>query len=124
MIMIKGKSQAKEKRLDLEDQPTAFQRAIVCRGTNCHRTKRQGVSRFEYVAKFSWRSDKRRAEWELLQLAKERHVWGVAEIFSHRDLTSVDDLRHGLQFGKPRSFLSVCGALSKQTQPTLKSNIL
>ena len=123
-IMIKGEGQAKEERLDLEDHPIAFQQAIVCRGTTCYRAKRQGVSRAEFVVKFSWRSDKRRAEGELLQLAKKTHVWGVAGIFGHRDLTRVSDLRHGLQFGKPRSFLSVCSGSPNQTHPTLQSDNL
>ena len=123
-IMIKGEGQAKEERLDLEDQPIALQRGIVCRGTTCYRAKRQGASLPEFVVKFSWRSYKRRAEGELLQLAKKMHVWGVAEIFGHRDLTRVSDLRHGLQFGKPRSFLSVCGGSSDPTQPALKSGNL
>lgn len=52
-IMIKGEGQAKEERLDLEDHPIAFQQAIVCRGTTCYRAKRQGLSRAEFVVKFS-----------------------------------------------------------------------
>lgn len=123
-IMIKGEGQVKEERLDLGHHPIAFQRAIVCRGTTCYRARRQGVNRPEFVVKFSWRSDKRRAEGQLLQLAKNNHVWGVAEIFGHQDLTSVSDLRHGLQFGKPRSFLSVCGGSSTQAQATLRTKFL
>ena len=123
-IVIKREGQAKEERLDLEDQPIAFQRAIVCRGTTCYRAKRQGLSLPEFVVKFSWRSDKRRAEGELLKLAKKKNVWGVAEIFGHQDLTRVSDLRQGLQFGKPRSFLSVCDGSSNQTPPLFKSENL
>jgi hypothetical protein len=33
---------------------------------------------WEFAVKFSWWSDKRQAEGELLQLAKEREVWGIA----------------------------------------------
>lgn len=127
-IMIKGEGQAKEERLDLDDQPIAFQRAIVCGGTTCYRARRQGVSRWEFVVKFSWRSDKRPAEGELLKLAKEKQVWGIAQIFGHQDLTSVERLRQGLQFGKPRSFQSVSiGSLyetqSKPDSNNLKSNL-
>lgn len=51
-IMFKEEGKTIEERLDLEDQPIAFQRAIVCRGTTCYRAKRQGVSRWEFVVKF------------------------------------------------------------------------
>ena len=127
-IMIKGEGKAKEERLDLDDQPIAFQRAIVCGGTTCYRAKRQGVSRWEFVVKFSWRSDRRLAEGELLKLAKEKQVWGVAHLFGHQDLTSVKRLRQGLQFGKPRSFQSdSTGSLyqtqSKPDSDNLKGNL-
>lgn len=102
--MFQGEGETTEERLYLEDQPIALQQAIVCRGTTCYRAKRQTGSRWELVVKFSWRSDKRRAEGELLQLAKKRHIWGVAELFGHQDLSSVADLREGLKFGEPRSF--------------------
>src|SRR5881396_2897841 len=77
-VMFKGKDKTKEQRLYLEEEPIAFQHAIVCRGTTCYRARRPGAKHWEFVVKFSCRSDKRRAEGELLQLAKERGVWGVA----------------------------------------------
>jgi hypothetical protein len=73
-IMFKGDDETKETKLYLDDRPIAFQRAIVCRGTTCYRAKRQNSKRWEFVVKFSWRSDKRRAEGDLLRLAKERNV--------------------------------------------------
>ncbi|KUI68648.1 hypothetical protein VM1G_03803 [Cytospora mali] len=99
-------AEEEEERLYLEEKPIAYQRAIISRGTTCFRAKRQGSDRWEYVVKFAWRSDKRRAEGELLKLAKERNVWGVAKLFSHQDLDSVADIRQGLQFGKPQAFRS------------------
>jgi hypothetical protein len=73
-IMFKGDDETKETKLYLDDRPIAFQRAIMCRGTTCYRAKRQNSKRWEFVVKFSWRSDKRRAEGDLLRLAKERNV--------------------------------------------------
>ncbi|KAI9770216.1 MAG: hypothetical protein M1839_003244 [Geoglossum umbratile] len=119
-IMFKGRGETKEQRLYLEEEPIAFQRAIVCRGTTCYRARRPGAKDWEFVVKFSWRLDKRRAEGELLQLAKERGVWGVARLFGCQDLTSIAELRQGLQFGKPRTFPSASGSFS-QTQPSTKS---
>ncbi|KAI9858847.1 MAG: hypothetical protein M1824_004012 [Vezdaea acicularis] len=72
-----------ERKLQLDPEPIAYQRAI------------------DYVVKLSWRSDKRPAEGELLKLAQKRGVEGVAEIFAHEQITSIANLRSGLHFGKP-----------------------
>ncbi len=68
----------KERRLQLESVPIAHQRAIVCCGTSCFRAKTPSSEDLRYVAKFSWVSDKRRPEVDLLRLARERGVEGVA----------------------------------------------
>lgn len=57
-----------------------------------------------------------------MQLAQRRDVWGVAKLFGHQDLSSVPQLRRGLQFGKPRSFPSVSSGSINQTQSKSKSN--
>ena len=67
------------------------QRAIVCRGTTCFKT-RQGV------AKLSWRSAKRPSEVKHLTLAQKRGVEGVANVVAHKEFTSIADLRSGLDF--------------------------
>ncbi|KAI9780023.1 MAG: hypothetical protein M1816_003194 [Peltula sp. TS41687] len=108
-ILFRGDDERKEGKLYLEDRPIAFQRAIVCRGTTCYRAKRPNSESWEFVVKFSWRSDKRPAEGDLLRLAKERNVWGVAQPLGHQDLESIADLRQGLGFGEPRSFRSATG---------------
>jgi hypothetical protein len=105
-ILLEGDKRQEQERLYLEDNPIASQRAIVCRGTTCYRAKRWDSKRWEYVVKFAWRSDKRQSEGQLLRLAKERNVWGVAELFGHHDLQTIHDLRRGLQFGNPKAFRS------------------
>ncbi|XP_044714508.1 kinase [Hirsutella rhossiliensis] len=74
------------------------QRAIVCRGTTCYRT-RNG-----HVAKFSWASDKRKPEVDHLKLAGEKGVEGVARVVAHRQITTIADMRKGLEFPKPHGF--------------------
>ena len=115
-IMYKGEDETKETKLCLEDRPIAFQRAIVCRGTTCYQAKRQKSTRWEFVVKFSWRSDKRRAEGDLLRLAKQRNVWGVARLFGHQDLESITDLRQGMEFGSPRTFRLAAGSSFSESQ--------
>jgi hypothetical protein len=51
------------------------------------------------VVKFSWRSVERKGEGELLELAKERKVEGVAKLIYHYDITNIAELRSGLTFG-------------------------
>ena len=93
-----------KKRFQLHPDLIAVQQAIVCRGTTCYRAKLVGSKSWDYVVKLSWRSSKRPAEAELLKLAQQRDVQGVAKIFAHNDIISIAELRSGLRFGKPHSF--------------------
>ncbi|MCJ1360430.1 MAG: hypothetical protein MMC33_010435 [Icmadophila ericetorum] len=92
-ISVTDDSTGKDKRLQLEENPFVKQRAIVCRGTNCYRTIDQTS-----VVKFSWTSDKRPSEAKYLNLARERGVTGVANLLGHHRITSVKELRSGLEF--------------------------
>lgn len=103
-ITITEDTTGKERRLRLEGDPIAYQRAIVCRGTSCFRARTLSSKDLQYVAKFSWVSDKRRPEADLLRLARERGVEGVARLFGHHRITSIADMREGLEFGKPYAF--------------------
>ncbi|KAG9245612.1 hypothetical protein BJ878DRAFT_533795 [Calycina marina] len=95
-------------RIFLEDKPIASTKAIVCRGTTCYRGRRPGSTDWEYVVKFAWPSDKRQREGELLKLAKEKGVTGIAVWFNHEQITIVGDLdtishlRRAMKFGSPR----------------------
>ena len=97
----------KERRLQLEPIPIAHHQAIVSRGTSCFRAKIPSSKSFQYVAKFSWVSDKRRPEADLLRLARERGVKGVVKLFGHHRITSIADMREGLTFGKPYAFRNI-----------------
>ncbi|PGH36144.1 hypothetical protein GX50_00999 [[Emmonsia] crescens] len=82
----------------------SYQRVIVCHETTCFlinvNDKVQGV------AKFSWTSDKRASEKDLLKLAHETGVKGVAEIIAFHDVTDIATLRDGLTFKKRHIFKS------------------
>jgi hypothetical protein len=103
---------ARDVRISLEDQPIASTKAIVCRGTTCYRGRRPGSTDWEYVVKFAWPSDKRQREGDLLKLAKDRGVRGIAEWFHHERITidsdpdTVAHLRRGMKFGTPRKLSS------------------
>lgn len=80
-----------ESRIRLRS-PIVRQKAVVCRGTTCFETRNS------HVAKFSWASDKRKLEVEQLKLAEERGVKGVAKVVAHRRITTIKELREGLEF--------------------------
>ena len=99
-------------KISLEDKPIAStNKAIVCRGTTCYRSR--GIHPVpEHVVKFAWPSDKRQREGRLLKLAKERGVTGIAE-WVHDEQVSIDgildtiaNLRRGMKFGESRKLSS------------------
>ncbi|KAF2802994.1 uncharacterized protein BDZ99DRAFT_503654 [Mytilinidion resinicola] len=99
-------------RISQEDHPIASQKAIVCRGTTCYRRRRGDSGAWEHVVKFAWPSDKRQREGDLLKLAKERGVKGIAEWFHHEQITidenpdTIAHFRRGMKFGAPRKLSS------------------
>jgi Fungal protein kinase len=103
---------ARDVRISLEDKPIASTKAIVCRGTTCYRGRRLDSTDWEYVVKFAWPSDKRQREGDLLKLAKERGVTGIAMWFNHEQITIDDDpdtishFRRDMKFGTPRKLSS------------------
>ncbi|KAH8753314.1 FunK1 protein kinase [Diaporthe sp. PMI_573] len=104
------------KRLRLDSNPITRQRAIVCRGTSCYLTKPSESADWDYVAKFSWTSDRRKPEADLLRLAHERGVEGIAKVIGHRCITGINEMRSGLTFKKPYSFRSALSAASSFSQ--------
>ncbi|EDN11221.1 predicted protein [Histoplasma mississippiense (nom. inval.)] len=97
-ITVKGPGNSEEKVLQLGEM-LSFQRAIVCRGTTCFLANN---GQLEGVAKFSWVSDKRRPEAELLELAGQRNVQGVARIIGHSTITNIADMRRDMAFNDRR----------------------
>ena len=96
----------KKRKLELDTEPIAFQRAIVCRGTACYHS-RSGCPGFDGVVKFSWTSDLRPPEADLLQKANDRGVKGLAKLVGHDKITSVKELRHGLEFAATHRFRNI-----------------
>ena len=80
------------------------QKAVVCRGTTCFETENNQETGTSHVAKFSWASDKRKLEVEQLKLAEERGVKGVARVVAHRQITTIAELREGLEFPERHRF--------------------
>ncbi|KAE8354714.1 hypothetical protein BDV28DRAFT_73102 [Aspergillus coremiiformis] len=95
-------------KIELNEKPLSSQSAIVCRGTTCFLAKPSDGNDWEYVVKFSWPSDQRQKEGDLLELALSRGVEGIATVICHQDVVidgnpdTTGYLRHGLQFGPPR----------------------
>jgi hypothetical protein len=103
---------ARDVKIFLEDKPIASTKAIVCRGTTCYRGRRSDSTKWEYVVKFAWPSDKRQREGELLKMAKERGVTGIAVWFNHEQIAvdghpdTISHFRRNMKFGTPRKLSS------------------
>ncbi|KAH7038964.1 FunK1 protein kinase [Macrophomina phaseolina] len=116
LIHIEQDGPSGRKRLRLESQPFTRQRAIVCRGTSCYLTKPPESEDWSHVAKFSWTSDRREPEADLLRLARQRGVEGIARLIGRRRITSINEMRSGLIFTKPYSFRGPPSAASSFSQ--------
>jgi hypothetical protein len=79
-ISIKRDGTENVTKLQLLPDPITCQRAIVCRGTSCFLTKTSESKNYDRVTKFSWTSDRRRSEVDLLRLAGDRGVKGIASL--------------------------------------------
>ncbi|KJZ68312.1 hypothetical protein HIM_12297 [Hirsutella minnesotensis 3608] len=115
-IHIEQDEASGKKRLRLESQAFTRQRAIVCRGTSCYLTKPPESEDWSYVAKFSWTSDRRKPEADLLRLARQRGVEGIARLIGHQRITSINEMRSGLSFTKPYSFRGLSSVASSFSQ--------
>ncbi|KJZ70353.1 hypothetical protein HIM_10244 [Hirsutella minnesotensis 3608] len=120
-IHIEQDEASGKKRLRLESQAFTRQRAIVCRGTSCYLTKPPNSEDWSYVAKFSWTSDRRKPEADLLRLAQQRGVEGIAKLIGHRRITSINEMRSGLTFTKPYAFRGLSSAAPSFSQSLSQS---
>ncbi|KAI9808753.1 MAG: hypothetical protein M1825_003905 [Sarcosagium campestre] len=92
----------------LQEPPIVARHGIVCRGTTCFLARKEGTDKFDCVVKLAWPSAERRREGELLRLAQERGVKGVAKWVDHVDVETEDgpetiaSMRRTLRFEEPR----------------------
>ncbi|TPX24430.1 hypothetical protein DIZ76_013777 [Coccidioides immitis] len=105
-----------EMKLQMKPQPLTRQRAIVCRGTSCYLTKVPYSEDWDHITKFSWTSDRRKPEADLLRLANQREVKGIARLVGHQSITSIKEMRSGMTFIKPYSFHVTPSAVSSFSQ--------
>ncbi|KAI1202726.1 serine/threonine-protein kinase Sgk2 [Nemania serpens] len=89
-----------ELTINLTAEPFVRQNAIVSRGTTCYKTEDENM----YVAKFAWAPAKLMLELDLLKHAKDKKVQGVVKVVAYREITSIRDLRKGLEFPKRHRF--------------------
>ncbi|EFY84235.1 serine/threonine protein kinase Sgk2 [Metarhizium acridum CQMa 102] len=111
-----------KRELELDPNPIACQRAIVCRGTSYFLAKTTGADKYDRVVKFSWTSSMRPLEADLLNKANERGVKGLAKVVGYyEEVTSISKLRENLVFSTPHKFRSVPRSANtsfSQSQPS------
>ncbi|TWU78747.1 hypothetical protein ED733_006618 [Metarhizium rileyi] len=112
-----------KQELELNANPIACQRAIVCRGTSCFLAKTIGADEYDKVVKFSWTSSMRPPEADLLNKANERGVKGLAKVVGYyEEVTSISKLRENLIFSTSHKFRGVSHSANtffSQSQPPL-----
>lgn len=73
-------------------------RDLVGRGTACYVVRTAGYTSYRAVAKFTWESSGSVCEAGLLRQAKENGVEGLVQVVAFQRLTTIDELRQGLDF--------------------------
>ncbi|EFY90647.1 serine/threonine-protein kinase Sgk2 [Metarhizium acridum CQMa 102] len=120
-IPVETRGKKRKHQLELDPNPIAHQRAIVCRGTSCFLARAAGAGDFDTVVKYSWTSNMRPPEADLLNKANERGVKGLARVVGyHEEVTTISKLREGLVFSAPHKFRSVPDSTTtsfSQSQP-------
>ncbi|KAH8659529.1 hypothetical protein BGZ61DRAFT_307043, partial [Ilyonectria robusta] len=120
-ITFRADEELEPSRLCLEQEPIAFPRRLVSQAPICYKAKRPDSEGWEFVVKFSWRSEARSSEEEVLRLVKRRKVWGVVQIFGHQEVDTITNLRQGLRFGVPREFRPATTTTRESAPPMLTS---
>ncbi|KAK7397539.1 hypothetical protein QQX98_013095 [Neonectria punicea] len=85
--------------------PAIFERTnknIVSDGLTCYRARLSTSERWEYAVKVKWSTASDKSETKMLELVKEKNIWGVLQLFNNQVICSTDSLRHGLLFSPPR----------------------
>ena len=98
-VIINDYKTKEERWLQIETNPIALQRAIVCHGTSCFlTTDHKNVVKFSWVPASRWLTEP-----DLLKIAREKNVKGVARLLGHKRIISTRDLRDGLNFSMSKS---------------------
>ncbi|TFB06013.1 hypothetical protein CCMA1212_001427 [Trichoderma ghanense] len=94
----------KRSRLHLSPALLAHRPTIVSRATSCFLAKHAGSTDHDRVVKFSWPFSNQRSEVDILEIAKQRGVEGIVRLDTHCEITSINDIRRGMTFGKRYTF--------------------
>ena len=87
-------------KLQLKQNPIAYQQAIVYRGTFCFRARTLSFKNLQYVVKFFWIFDKRQSKIDFFKLAREKRVKKIVKLFDHHCIINIADMREKLKFEK------------------------
>lgn len=96
-------------RLYLEHKPIARSENLFGPGTTAYRAKLPKSDRWSHVVKFKWRTKNDGKEEDILQVIKEKNVWGVTSIDYFEYITRTSYLRGGLQYSSYRRFVPDLG---------------
>ncbi|KAL6859357.1 hypothetical protein J3F83DRAFT_768986 [Trichoderma novae-zelandiae] len=98
--------------------------ALVSRATTCLLAMHPDSNGYELVAKFSWPSSKQRNEGDVLTVAQQRGVEGIVKLAGHCEITTINDMRKGMTFGKRYTFGDTASGVPSSSQALAPSRPL
>ncbi|EGR50355.1 uncharacterized protein TRIREDRAFT_105391 [Trichoderma reesei QM6a] len=103
----------------LDHRPT-----IVSCATSCFLGKHADSNAHDHVIKFSWPQYHEKNEAAILQLAQERGVQGIVRLVTHSEITTINEMRRGMTFGRCCNFDDTASVMPRPSQPLLASQPL
>jgi serine/threonine protein kinase len=103
-VAIRKVENGETEKLYLEDRTIRKFSGIVYDGPACYRARRLHAQTWEFVIKFAWRQSDEPAEEDTRALITKRNVWGVVRLYGHLAISSINELRRGLDFDQSRNF--------------------
>jgi hypothetical protein len=101
-VVMKNFANGEDERLYFEDCPIRRYAGISYAGPTWFRAGRLQFEDREFVIKFVWRRAGTHPEGEMTALVTKKKVWGVVQLLGHCELTSIHELRSGLDFEQGR----------------------
>jgi hypothetical protein len=101
-VVMQNFESHEDEGLYFEESPIRRYAGIVYAGPTCYRAGRLQFEDRGFVIKFAWRSSDATPEEGITSLVTKKKVWGIVQLLGHFDITSIHELRSGLDFEQSR----------------------
>lgn len=94
-------------RFELEAKPILVPSDMFTNRPICYRGRLKPGSDYTHVVKFKWRAEWAAQEEQMLELVSQRSVWGVVQLAGHGSITSLREMRQGLDLGQALELVDI-----------------